>query len=322
MGPHKTGSTYIQKRLHENREALNDSGICYPDAYYLFFGHHYLLNALNGEDGVDKIYGNFSLGSCDHKDILISSENFIYLTKKGLLKLREVFSGYDLNLVYYIRRPSLRLLSRWHEEVKQGGVASAENYFVSHLFRPMQSSEVNNIRHVDLAIEIFGRNSIKLVDYDTAVAENNMLSLLLSVVGKDFVVPDVREDVNKMVSLAEIEIIRFLNFRALAAGLLKGSNVREAFYSSYEEIFGAVDELKKRIESHAYEVTIGDAGFDKAVQSLLVNEYHDLLINKPSAVEKVVKIIPSSNWMMETGLVQEASAISSLVFGKLESKNG
>lgn len=318
MGPHKTGSTYIQKRLHENREALENSGIHYPDAYYLFFGHHYLLNALNGEEGAAEVRESFTLTKSDKNNFLISSENFIYLNKKGLIKLKEAFDGFSFKFIYYIRRPSLRLLSRWHEEVKQGGVVSADSYFVNHLFRPMQSNEVNNFRHVDRVVEVFGRDSVKLIDYDTAVAENNMLALLFSVMGKDAVVSDIHEDVNKMVDLSEVEIIRFLNFRASLSGLLKGSNVREMFYSSYEEFSGEVNGLRNKIRNHSHEVVMGDTGFDKAIQKLLTNDYGDMLVNEASVAEGKIKTIPSCNWMMEPDLINEVSSISRSLLGKLK----
>lgn len=318
MGPHKTGSTYIQKRLHENRETLKSKGVIYPNAYYLFFGHHYLLNALNGADTVEEIRASFSLNIRSDDDAVISSENFIYLNEKGLLKLKKVFEGFDLKLVYYIRRPSLRLLSRWHEEVKQGGVMPADSYFLKHLFKPMQSNEVNILKHVDIAINIFGRDAVKLIDYETAVTDENMLALLFSVLGKSAGITDVRENVNKMVDLSEVEVIRFLNFRASASGLLKGSNVREAFYSFYNEFADVAESLKAGIDNYTYEVVMGDAGFDRAVQKIVTNNYQDMLINETSAVEGEIKSIPSGDWMMDFKLLKEASQISSLVLEKLE----
>ncbi len=317
MGPHKTGSTYIQKRLHENKQALQNAGLSYPDVYYLFFGHHYLLNALNGNESSSRIRKNFDSKIDLKNNVIISSENFISLTKNGLVKLKEVFEDYEVFLVYYIRRPSLRMLSRWHEEVKQGGIVSAESYFVNHLFRPMQSTEVNNFRHVNIAASVFGRDAIRLVDYDTALAENNMLSFVFFAMGSEAVIPDVGESVNKMVSLSEIEIIRFINYRASLLGTLNGSNVREKFYAVYEHMGGKVDRLKSKIEGHSYEIKLGNVGFDKAIQELLTNDYSDLLLNTPSVTEEKIKIIPSSSWMMEPGLVQEASEISDLVLGRL-----
>ncbi|WP_311946273.1 hypothetical protein [Halomonas piscis] len=318
MGPHKTGSTYIQKRLHENKQALQDAGISYPDAYYLFFGHHYLLNALNGNESSSSIRKNFDSKVAPANNIIISSENFISLTKSGLVKLKEAFDDYEIFVIYYIRRPSLRVLSRWHEEVKQGGVVSAESYFVNHLFRPMQSSEVNNFRHVSVAASVFGRDSIKLVDYDTALVENNMLSFVFLAMGSEAVVSDVGESVNKMASLSEIEIIRFSNFSALRAGKLKGANVRNAFYSIYDEHYEKIKRLSDEVQGFFNEIALGDTSFDKAVHNILINEYRDVLLNKPSSLHEEIKTVPSSNWMMDTGLVNAASEIAGFVLSNLE----
>lgn len=47
IGPHKTGTTYLQQQLCERRAELLESGVLYPEAFIHPFGHHLLFRAFN-----------------------------------------------------------------------------------------------------------------------------------------------------------------------------------------------------------------------------------------------------------------------------------
>ena len=313
VGPHKTGTTYIQGLLHKNREILSSLSVSYPDVYYLYLGHHYLLNELNGRAEAHEIRSRILAAMNDAETCILSSENFILLSLFGLKKLKNAFPEVDFKFVIYSRRPSLRLISRWHELVKQGSYQSMESYFVKHLFKPMKSREVNVSHYIKDLINVYGEDSFRLVDYETASFEKNMMSCFLRASEIEDIIEDNNIVVNKMTVLEEIEIIRMINYTASKEEILRGSNVREKYYFLKEnkEAFRVkTDELSKKISLFSQEVTLGNAGFDTSVKQLLEKNYSDSFVNSLSPIREEKYRVPSTDWIMDTELRKKADNIS------------
>lgn len=316
VGPHKTGSTYIQGLLHKNREVLSSLSVSYPDVYYLYLGHHYLLNELNGSAEAHDIRVNILAASNDADTCILSSENFISLSFFGLKKLKDAFPEVEFKFLIYSRRPSLRLISRWHELVKQGSYQSMESYFSRHLFKPMQSREINVSHYAKDLAKIYGENSFSFIDYETASSEGNMMGCFLKASGIERVIEDSNVVVNKMTGLEEIEIIRVLNYIAKKDNLLSGSNVREKYYSLKESKDGfseRVDDISKKISLFSQEITLGDAGFDIGVKQLLEKHYCNNFVNEISKIRAEKYLVPSTDWIMDIELREKVDKISNEV---------
>lgn len=317
VGPHKTGSTYIQKLLHENRDFLFEKGVAYPEEYYLFLGHHYLLNELNGKRESSEIRNKIldKCGECE--TVILSSENFISLTNNGLAKLKEVFFDYEVRFVFYLRRPSVRLFSRWHEEIKQGGAVPLESYFMDHVLRPMQSREINPSFYINSVIKNFGDDAARLVDYETAFSKNSMMSCFWDAAGEKSLVPDTDEKINKRFDLDEVEVIRYLNYKARADGVLKGSNIRESYIKKKGSFADEAALLKAGIEENKKAVVLGDTGFDKAVANLVKNQYSSILVNEPSSPVSQKYFYPDTSWLFNKSLTRLADDIYKQIFDNL-----
>lgn len=313
VGPHKTGSTYIQGLLHKNRELLSSLNVSYPDVYYLYLGHHYLLNELNGRAEASEIRAKILDASNGAEACILSSENFISLSLFGLNKLKDAFPEVEFNFIIYSRRPSLRLISRWHELVKQGSYQSMESYFCSHLFKPMQSREINISHYIKDLVQVYGENSFSLVDYETASSEGSMMDCFLKASGIENVIEDSNVVVNKMTGLEEIEVIRILNYIAHKEGFLSGSNVREKYYflkENNESFRLSADELAKSISLFSQEITLGDAGFDIGVKQLLEKYYYKNFVNVISKINAEKFLVPSTDWIMDVELRKKVDKIS------------
>ncbi|MFK4017909.1 hypothetical protein [Cobetia marina] len=320
MGPHKTGSTYLQKCFHEKSQVLSQSDIIYPKNYYLFYGHHYLLNALNGQDDVEDVKSTLLNNTDSFKNVLLSSENFISLSKHGLEKLLKISEGMKVTLVYYIRRPSLRLLSRWQEEIKHGGLDSVDSYFTAHLFKPMQSPEVNNFKRINLALNIFGRESVRIIDYDAANDSNEMLRTFFKALDLEPVIKDEVQVINKMVDLSEIEIIRYINHRAKSENILSGSNVRESYFRNRDESIQLIENIVLKVKTYNKAIELGDTGFDKNIYNVMNEQYSDLLVNEASNPKRVSKEVPSTNWLLNPGIVSDVEKLSNVILSSLRGK--
>jgi len=320
VGPHKTGTTYIQSLLHNNKDTLEFNGVCYPDVYYLHFGHHYLLNELQGNNSAEEVRKKITGAALNSSTCILSSENFIFLRDHGLKKLMLAFEEFDISFVLYLRRPSLRLLSRWHEEVKHGASEAFESYFFKQIVRPMKSREVNIFRYVDDLIKIFGRKAVRLVDYDTSAKDKSLMADFQKAADIGSLVSDVDTIVNRMTDLAEIEIIRYLNFNAREEKSLKGSNVREKFYElkgERGEFSDLVRELNLGISARKKEVVLGDAGFDFAIREKAVGFYKDLFVNKQSIPSGEMVGYPATEWAFDPRLQSLSKDISKILLNCL-----
>lgn len=309
-GPHKTGSTYIQKLLHNNRALLMQNKISYPNAYYLFLGHHYLLNALNGIEKPEIIYSTISKEAVDSDYIILSSENFISLTRNGLKKLKDTFPDKEFVFILYMRRPSVRLISWWQETIKQGGIRSLEEYFLDHVLNPMKSREINMQHYINDVIAIFGEHAIKLVDYDTAVKDQKMMEAFWISTGLPSLIEDKDEKVNEMMSLAEIELIRYLNIRAKQENFLKGANVRETYIRIHTQLAPSIKSFVHHLEtSISRNIILGDCGFDHGIYYNLNNKLKDYLVNEISAPAQKHYKLPDRNWMFNPEIIAIANQI-------------
>lgn len=320
-GPHKTGTTYIQGLLHNNKKVLASSSISYPDAYYLFLGHHYLCNALNGNEEAEVIREKIESSVGSAATCILSSENFIFLTKKGMTKLKKIFPSVNIRFVLYSRRPSLRLISRWHEEVKQGSSEALESYLVSHIVRPMKSKEVNIFGYITEVESVFGKHTCRIVDYETASNNKNMMEMFLKASSINVDILDVDSIVNKMTLLSEIEVIRNINLLAKNKGLLKGSNVREVYYrlkqkdSAFKEL---CDYLIVEIDRNSKLLDIGNTGFDLAIVKNMQDNYSLQIVNEISKPESKKISYPSIEWCMNKELNSKFIDIAGYVIKELE----
>lgn len=320
-GPHKTGTTYIQSLLHNNKAILQSSSISYPDAYYLFLGHHYLCNALNGNEPAETIRENIEAAVGSAATCILSSENFIFLTKKGMSKLKDIFPVANVRFVLFLRRPSLRLISRWHEEVKQGSSEALESYLVKHIIRPMQSVEVNIVNYIKQVESIFGKSVCYLVDYESANKNKNMVAMFQKAAGIDVNISDIDLIVNEMTPLGEIEVIRGVNLVARNNGLLKGSNVREAYYCLIQQddsFQNSCMELISKIDERSKFLDIGNTGFDIAIAKTLQNNYSSELVNEVSMPERKTISYPSTEWCMDSELQDKFKKIADRVMSFLQ----
>ncbi|MFT4941271.1 MAG: hypothetical protein ACI88A_004339 [Paraglaciecola sp.] len=81
VGPHKTGTTLIQKFLLDNSAELFKSNVVYPKRFLKFFGHHDFR-----DKAAQKAFSKEDVAfiNDNEHDWLLSSENFISLDKNAL----------------------------------------------------------------------------------------------------------------------------------------------------------------------------------------------------------------------------------------------
>jgi hypothetical protein len=225
VGPHKTGTTYLQRAFAESESELLASGVFYPGISFGWTapraaGHtelHRSLATLN----VAKLAPQFAeLNGSSYRTIVISSEDLIGLSRQALRLLESLVQGHPVDIVFYFRRWSDLLPSIWQETVKQGAYHGFEEFLARMLSDPFQSKYVNfDIPLQDYA-QVFGTENLRLISYSHL--DDSGIDLydhfLRSILKLNDVPPVTRDRPNRSVDSNEIEIVRALNELAAQGG--------------------------------------------------------------------------------------------------------
>ena len=141
IGPHKTGSTYLQKMFYENRYLLYKNNFCYPEKFIsIQWGHNELPKYIKNKK--EDILKNFILKiKKSNKNIILSSENFDKLTKEDLNFFKSLLEDYfDVKIVFFKRRLDELLISSWQEKVKHGYTKSWQRFLLDNILFVLFSS--------------------------------------------------------------------------------------------------------------------------------------------------------------------------------------
>jgi hypothetical protein len=252
IGPHKTGSTYLQLRLFSNVAALHSLGVAYPSSgIEPMYGHHKIAKLARHTDPSELNELLAPLSEIDDQILILSSENFDRLKQDAIAKLATALPATRTVSVVFFRRDLTDLLvSTWQESVKHGETLSFHEFVEPHISRPFSSHILNQCLILDRYRDQFGISSIKIVDYDAAIAGGDIFDSFCRASGSpglanigDFVV------VNQSMALWEIELLRVLNAFAQYEGRLYGSNVRAAWleYKKNNNTDNSLKELQKEI---------------------------------------------------------------------------
>jgi len=127
IGTHKTGSTSIQKNLHQNAKKLESQGVFYPTEKTVWGGHHQLPWALGIKHPNRDI--NVTVDDCldawlnkKFEKIIISSEDFDFLPRDMILELKKKLRGLNVRIVIYLRDQVSYLISDYKQHVQMESV--------------------------------------------------------------------------------------------------------------------------------------------------------------------------------------------------------
>ena len=130
IGPHKTGSTYLQKLMDNcNNDEFKD--VNFVNFGIELFGHHKFVNSLRGWNQLDPNSINKFIKP--NKINIISSENFVFLNHNEVVKLKNSLSHFPIKIIYYYRDYINSWTSHWQELVKHGRDESFYEYLLSVL---------------------------------------------------------------------------------------------------------------------------------------------------------------------------------------------
>lgn len=303
IGPHKTGSTYLQMAFYESRQTLLSRGVFYPDAQFGWIGH--------GGTSHTEFYRNLAdldtselpprfrqLNSSEYPTVLISSEDLVGVSRQGLRYLRSLLSDRPVEVVYYCRRWSDLLISAWQETVKQGKLHSFGHFLADQLADPMRSSITNFDLVLSKYAEVFGIQSIRLISYNHLIDHEIDLydHFVTSILEWDAAPSVPRITPNRSLGAAESELIRLLNSIATERSEATGIELFRRYWLNRSDPDAL--SLVAGMENHLISARIDDAAPSlRALHEFLFEKYRDRIIG------------PSSGYNLFQPRVREAALV-------------
>lgn len=215
IGPHKTGTTYIQETLFAVRDQLKARGVHIPVVWNASPeqpSHMQVVWALR-RGGTKRIEEDLQtiIGS-HHEQVVVSCEALSRLDLARIECLRTLLGAAPVRIVYYVRRWPERLASLWQETVKFGSHATLPGYLLEQL-TAAAGPELRDAAMLDGYAAVFGMTNIELVSYSHLADQNIDIAgyFLKRILGIPDIKPPVPGRPNKSLPVEETEIIRALN---------------------------------------------------------------------------------------------------------------
>lgn len=255
VGPHKTGTSYMQMRLFQGREHLESRGWIYPDiATYGMDAQHDMAHNpdlyLDPEGEYAKDFRDIVQRCHDEgKNLLLSAEGFRTWDAEKMWKLTEAVGAQKAELVYAFRCPFSVFQSYWAEEVKQGFSGSLAFRFMQNFVDPDNSQILNPFVDLD-RFDNDERFEINVIYFDAArKREIDICDLLVEgVLGCSPLPPPERDAVNESLPIEMTEFLRLITFRHSKTKRFTDSRYRLAFFrlTTPEERAEIVETMKKK----------------------------------------------------------------------------
>lgn len=215
VGPHKTGTTYLQQSFARNREALLREGIYYPTDWTgseITWCHVGLVEALKRNDDEAIIEPLSRIKAAGYDVVMLSCEDLAGLGERSLQALCDALDA-RAEIVFYTRRWSEVLRSSVQELIRHGSTSTLGEFCASVLAAPFESEWINFVLRLDRFSSIFGKESLKIISYNNVVdhGEDLFQHFLLSVLRRPVQGMEMVEPVHRSPSIYESELLRVMN---------------------------------------------------------------------------------------------------------------
>jgi hypothetical protein len=215
IGPHKTGSSYLQAAFQALRSQFLEHGVWYPEQWQGEdkLGHHRLVHRLRTKTDEGLAEDFAFLNGSSYETILISAEDLSDLKPEEIAQLRILLGECSSHVIFYCRRWSELLPSGWQELIKHGHTTTFSEFLSTCFINPFSSHVINYSRTLRRYAECFGISNLSLVSYSNIMDDDgdifaNFCKNFLA--WKDPPKP-VHSRVNVSLAPMEVELIRALS---------------------------------------------------------------------------------------------------------------
>jgi hypothetical protein len=313
IGPHKTGSTYIQQMLFENAQKLAANGVYYSTEEWIAeYGHHLAAEPDNLLKFCEYI-NDFELINEKFHSIIISSENFDRLSRDEIALILSKIKM-PIQLIYMYRDPFSVLYSHWQEDIKFGSDLSFGDFLGRHLINPSTSIIINPSLILKKWACFFDNNSLAIMNYDLILkAKKNICNeFLISTYGTDFNLEFEVLEINKSLPIEDAELLRFLNSVDLSKNNIPSTDIRSSFFKIREN-YPYMDEIKKSILKNIRHINISNDSIFETLTKQFFLEFSRYFISIDSRSVEVTDrflALPNSRWTI--GLDDELNELHNL----------
>jgi hypothetical protein len=272
IGPMKTASTYLQKCIFENLDALAALGIHFPRALGQpgnMHVHHPLKLAMHESaqyDAAKRVL--IDARAAGHQTVFLTSEALPLLTKPAIGKLRGLLDSESVTIVYMARRWSDRMRSLWYNRVQAGETRPLRDFARDLLHARRPGGEVDYARVWQDWADVFGRGALRIMPISNIIDEGGDLydRFCRDVFGLADPPPAAKRGhrMNASGGAREAEMIRALNALSLARGMEPRRDMFNGFWPMRDG--QAVQPLYAAMETHQEMVVLDDA--DPALDGL------------------------------------------------------
>ncbi len=318
VGPFKTGSTYIQRRLASSNEALANNNLNYPRLFYSprANNHNLFSRLIKKRNDISKYKIELGVLEKLDKDIIISSETFFQLKKYHLTEIKNIFANFNVKIIYFHRSPSLRMVSAWQESIKHGKCTTFEEYRNDNFSNPRNSSTLNHLPRLRVFEEIFGKPNLVIIDQKICKDQNSTMFTFSQALGRNDLIDDSNERVNTALPMYSVEVIRALNQIHLTVKNKSNRRVRDRFFEKHLELSDEFMLLKQILEMNERQIRLGNTQIDKYVFDQLETEFSECLFNGISRPQETEIKYYSSSWTDS----KQAREVLETLYRKLEFK--
>ena len=243
IGPHKTGSSYIQSFLIDNKKELLEKGFVFPNlSDETGHGHHNLAKPMFIKNDFSSFINKLSNDpKNDDKTLILSAENFSRLKQNEISLIKDALKDIkEIQALMFIRNPASILRSLWCESIKHKSCKSHPDFLIKHFVKPHFSEILNPYILHNRFLEAF---PVKVINYDR-ICKKNLFSIaktFLEVISCDDKLKYPTFEINKSFSLEESEIYRNLNI------IFKKNNLPTLIQKDFKD-FVKKNDLQKNID--------------------------------------------------------------------------
>ena len=245
IGLHKTGTTYLQRCLYENIEALADLGFfCPSPAGSRVVAAHNLAREVRKTkqfepNGMlwDHVLSAF--GASDTQTLLLTSECFDLSLPRHIARFRELLDGMEVTVVLCLRHP-IDLIQSMYSQITKHERDDDFAGFVEHRVTKDNRLRFNRV-HGQWA-EVFGAENIRVLFYEEI--RDNLLEVFLREIGAEALLTSGTPRVPDAQVINASADERLIALRVACAARAKATGMDPARYR--DEIEPALNRLAAR----------------------------------------------------------------------------
>jgi hypothetical protein len=224
IGPHKTGTTYLQHAFTRLQPQLSARGVLYPDQWGNRHGHFGIMAALASGEHAALASAFSALHRPGVDTVLLSSETLSYASDADIRRLRALLAGCPVTVVFYCRRWSELLPSNWREHIKHGSQATLPEFVLKSTADPAAELGINFGLVLDRWAAAFGQSAIRVGLYNEVMesGENLLTHFCRHFLGWSDPPLEGPARINESLDMVDAEVLRTLNAMAWASNRENG----------------------------------------------------------------------------------------------------